>query len=210
MFRKQHGFTLIELMVTLVVLGIVIGVALPSFKSQILSNKAGALSEDLLEALNFARSEAIKQARPAQAGATARFITLCASANGTACSSNTSGWGDGFIVLVDYATTEATSPPVASIDAARPLTILRVWSKQDPKAAISVKHGANAGTPTSFIRYTSSGKLAARTVPASGVRILTKMKDKTDTDCLPNSARQIDIGVVGMVRVAKEKPDYCW
>lgn len=197
--RKQQGFTLIELMVTLVVLGILIAVGLPSFKSQILTNKSTALNEDILEALNFVRSEAIKQGQPGRAGASARFVTLCASSNGTACSSNTAGWGDGFIAVVDYATSESAVSPVLT-DATHPAaTVLRAWSSQDAKAAISVKHSTTS-TPTSFIRYVSSGKLAARTTPPKGITITTKMKDKTDTDCLINSARQIDISVVGMIR----------
>lgn len=203
--RKQQGFTLIELMVTLVVLGILIAVGLPSFKSQILTNKSTALNEDLMEALNFVRSEAVKQGQPGRAGASARFVTLCASSDGATCSSDTTKWGDGFIAIVDYATAENANP--AKNPATSTYTVLRTWSSQDAKAAISIKHGANAGTPTSFIRYTSSGKLAARTTPPSAVVIRTKMKDKTDTDCVLNSGQKIEIGVVGMMRVVDKS---CW
>lgn len=202
--RKQQGFTLIELMVTLVVLGVVLTLGLSGFNKQILSNRSAAFGEDFMAALSFARSETIRQGQ----GGGARFITLCASADGVNCSNNTAGWGAGFIAVVDYATAEKLPPNLANPALPDdPPTVLKVWPKQDAKAVISVRHGVNAATPTSFIRYTKSGKLAARTVPASPIIIRTKMTDKTATDCLANSGKQIEISIVGMVRVANTN---CW
>lgn len=57
----SRGFTLIELMVTLVVIVILATLAVPSFRGFIANQQVKTASYDLLAALNYARSEAIKR-----------------------------------------------------------------------------------------------------------------------------------------------------
>jgi type IV fimbrial biogenesis protein FimT len=57
----SKGYTLLELMVTVTIVGILMGVAVPSFTSVIDSNRLTTYANDLVTALNFARSEAIKR-----------------------------------------------------------------------------------------------------------------------------------------------------
>lgn len=59
--KRFNGFTLIELVVTLAIAGIVLGVAIPSFNSMMASNRLTAYANQLLTALNLARSEAVKR-----------------------------------------------------------------------------------------------------------------------------------------------------
>lgn len=58
---KYKGFTLIELMITITVLGIIVAIALPGFKSIIDGRKLVGATDNLYAALQYARSEAIKQ-----------------------------------------------------------------------------------------------------------------------------------------------------
>ena len=58
---QQHGFSLIELMITLVILIIVAGFAIPSFMRTIEDNRITTQANSFLADLNFARSEAIKR-----------------------------------------------------------------------------------------------------------------------------------------------------
>jgi type IV fimbrial biogenesis protein FimT len=58
---KHSGFTLIELMVTIGIAGILMSIALPGFKSVVADNKLTSNINQLVSALNLARSEAVKR-----------------------------------------------------------------------------------------------------------------------------------------------------
>jgi type IV pilus assembly protein PilE len=51
--RKQFGFTLTEMMVTIVILGIVVGVAFPAYKNQVSSTRRSAAAGCLNEYAQF-------------------------------------------------------------------------------------------------------------------------------------------------------------
>jgi type IV fimbrial biogenesis protein FimT len=55
------GFTLIEIMVSLAVLGVLIAVAIPSFSNTIKRYRINAIRDELITSLQFARSEAIRR-----------------------------------------------------------------------------------------------------------------------------------------------------
>lgn len=62
--RRQRGFTLIELMITVIVLAIVASVAFPGFQRLAENNRVTAETNKLLSAFKLARSEAIRLAAP--------------------------------------------------------------------------------------------------------------------------------------------------
>lgn len=59
--QKQFGFTLMELMITVTVLGVLAAIALPSFQSIIEKRRLVGAADNLFSSLQYARSEAIKQ-----------------------------------------------------------------------------------------------------------------------------------------------------
>ena len=58
---RQPGFTLVELMITLTVVGILIGAALPNMRDFIRNNRLSGGVNDMLHSIQVARSEAIKR-----------------------------------------------------------------------------------------------------------------------------------------------------
>lgn len=57
----KHGFSLVELMVTLTVAAILLGIGIPSFSTLITNQRLGTAASDFLNAINLARSEAIQR-----------------------------------------------------------------------------------------------------------------------------------------------------
>jgi prepilin-type N-terminal cleavage/methylation domain-containing protein len=58
---RSYGFTLIELMVVITVLGIVTALAVPSFSTLIENNRITTMTNDLNATLQYARSEAVRR-----------------------------------------------------------------------------------------------------------------------------------------------------
>jgi len=62
--ERVKGFTLIELMVTLVIAGVLLSIAIPSFQNMVIDSRLNAAAGDIADAVRLARSEALKRNRP--------------------------------------------------------------------------------------------------------------------------------------------------
>lgn len=87
----QRGFTLTETLVTLSVLGGLLAMAVTSIGDLIHDLRLAGVSNDVLQQLYLARSEAIKRNTR---------VVLCKSANGDACAEE-GGWEQGWILFQD-------------------------------------------------------------------------------------------------------------
>ena len=58
---KKSGFTVIEMLLTISIMGIVLSIGAPSFSAITRSSDMIANSSDIVTALNYARIEAIKR-----------------------------------------------------------------------------------------------------------------------------------------------------
>lgn len=88
---RQHGFTLVELVVTIALLAILTTLAIPSFSEMLRQWRRDSATRELTTTLQMARSEAIK---------TSRQMVVCPSTDGTSCAAVTE-WNTGWILFVD-------------------------------------------------------------------------------------------------------------
>ncbi|MCP5132162.1 MAG: GspH/FimT family pseudopilin [Gammaproteobacteria bacterium] len=96
--NRKCGFTLLELIMTLAIAAIVITLGVPGFQEVIRNNRITAQTNELITALNLARSEAIKRGVPVTMCKTSYSVT--ATSPPTAC--NTSAdWQQGWIIYAD-------------------------------------------------------------------------------------------------------------
>lgn len=91
--KRENGFTIYELMITVVIVGLVVALGLPNLGSVSRDNRITVAASDLQNAFKLARSEAIRASNT---------ITLCASDNAMADDADCRGdWQDGYIVFND-------------------------------------------------------------------------------------------------------------
>lgn len=99
--HRHKGFTLLELLVAVVVLGVVLTLGVPAFTQFIQINRMASGVNDLVATLHSARTEAVK--RKTLAGANAA-VSICASADwntaGPSCDA-AGNFRDGWITFAD-------------------------------------------------------------------------------------------------------------
>ncbi|MCO7233781.1 MULTISPECIES: GspH/FimT family pseudopilin [unclassified Cobetia] len=89
--RAMHGFTLVELMVTIAVLAIISTVAVPAWQGFITRQEVASTTETLTTALNYARSTAVTRGRQ---------VSVCPlSGDGSRCE-DTTAWNNGWAVVL--------------------------------------------------------------------------------------------------------------
>ena len=91
--RTQKGFTLYELLITVLIVGVVLSLGIPNMSEFTANSRITSTANDLHAAFHLARSEAARAKDN---------ITICASANSMDAAADCGGtWDQGFIVFVD-------------------------------------------------------------------------------------------------------------
>ena len=89
---STQGFSLVELMVTVAVLSLITAIAIPSFSEILDSSKLASVAGELASDFSLARTEAARRGKR---------VTVCASSDGSTCSSSATDWNIGWIVFGD-------------------------------------------------------------------------------------------------------------
>jgi prepilin-type N-terminal cleavage/methylation domain-containing protein len=91
--RSQTGFTLYELLVTLLIVGVVLTLGIPNLSDFTRNSRITSTANDLHASFLMARSESARAKTN---------ITICASSNSMDAGANCQGtWDQGFIVFID-------------------------------------------------------------------------------------------------------------
>lgn len=171
--RGQTGFTLIELMITLVILAVVLAVTAPSFFSIIKNNRLRTQADRIVTTLNLARSEAVKRNAD---------VILCASSDGATC---TGSLAEGWLLFADLTPT----PTNGALDSGD--IIIRVFESLPVGYTITGTDGAS--DYASSIIYSPDGSSDPK---APAMYLCSPDKDAA-------AAWMIDVTIVGRTAVSQ-------
>ena len=90
-FQRPSGLTLVELLVVIALVAMAATLAAPAFIGTLATSRVQSAAQNLKQALDFMRSEAIRRGHN---------IVACPSTNGTTCTGGTA-WAGGWLVWAD-------------------------------------------------------------------------------------------------------------
>lgn len=121
----SKGFTLVEMMITIVVAVVLVGIAMPNFRSFMRRNNVTAQTNNLLADIQYARSEAVTQRR---------LVSVCAlapaPAGGVGCvAGGSSNFDNGWLIYTsstansDYSAADTSAQILRTTDAPRTVSV---------------------------------------------------------------------------------------
>ena len=179
---RSKGFTLIELMVTLVIAAILLVVGVPNFRDLMIRSRVSGQSQEFYGAISFARSEAIKRGN---------FVSICKSSDGSQCGGN---WSDGWIIFENK---DNDSPAVRDdIGGANEEPLLRVFPALPSGYTLNANSNFTnyitfdrigmANNMGAFIFCANSDESKAKAIIVDRTRVRTATD--TDGDGIPNKS----------------------
>ncbi len=169
--RGAQGFTLTELVIALVILGILTALGVPAYTEFVRNSRRAGVLNEFSAALNLARSEAVKRGVP---------VAVCRTADGANCGGT---WTAGWLVFVNL---DGDSPAV--VDAGE--TVLRSYRVADPAYTLTpnapftnfVAYQPNGGTNNTAGRFTYCDARGVRSARAVLINITGRPRLSQDVD----------------------------
>lgn len=193
---KVKGFTLLELMLTVTVAAIILGLGAPNMAEFIRNNRMTSSANDVLAALHMARTEAVKRRA---------WTVMCMSANPNASTPTCTAAGRGWIVFVDDADPTASSANDGNLVVdADEAVLLRHETAPDTITLTTAPNG-NRG----YIAFTASGfaRAVAAGTPLRSVRLCDSRGNTAIYGAGNSAARAITISQTGRPQVTRRVID---
>jgi two-component system sensor histidine kinase TctE len=101
--HRSRGYSLIELIVVMTIVGIVVGICVPSYKYVTNSNRVASEVNSLLGDMQYARSEAVKEGAPVSVcpGTGTMPVSGTTPKGSGTCSTSAANWQGGWFVFSD-------------------------------------------------------------------------------------------------------------
>jgi len=142
MWPRSAGFTMVELMVAVAILGILAGFAAPAFRDMMVNERVKSASFELTAALTVARSEAIK-----------RNVSVTLTPT-----SATTDWAAGWTMVAAGPTTLGTQGAFSSVVITGPTSIVYNRSgRSSSSATVTLEIASATGSSTVTPRCVSLG-----------------------------------------------------
>jgi type IV fimbrial biogenesis protein FimT len=149
--RGARGYSLVELIVVMTIVGVVIGIAVPSYKYVTNSNRVAAEINLLLGDMQYARSEAVKQGAPVSVCPGTATMPSGGTSTGS-CLTSGASWKGGWFVFSDVNGNGAFDSPgdqVLKIQPAFTSTDTFVSSDSSVKVVTFNREGFTTSIPAS-------------------------------------------------------------
>lgn len=192
--KNISGFTLIELMAVVVAMGFLMVVGVPNFQEFMKAGQITSVNNELVSAIQVARSGAIQLAEPA---------CVCSSSNTETATPSCSGsdnWEDGWISFVDVNTASATDCVYEPTDDD---ILLKSWNGENTTEGMTVRSDNPTINASDFIRFNSRGiPASAQGVSMQGMFVICD--DRGLTEGATVLGRGIILSASGSLRTTKD------
>lgn len=194
--KKNTGFTLTELMVTLVIVGILVVAGGPMLTSTLQGGQLVASTNELVSAIHISRSEAVKLNRK---------VTICVSNDGVKCL-DSKKWQEGWIVFVDSNGDRiGTGTACSSVADIASDCLLRAHGKiDDDLLSITGIHDSNS-TDIKWLTFTSRGQPKDGSATRSGIFSVCSF----DKGSSAVNSRAVVLSLPGRVRISDNATTTC-
>jgi type IV fimbrial biogenesis protein FimT len=188
-----RGFTVIELMLSLVVLAIIVALGAPALNNFVIQSRMTSQINELLADVSYARNEAATRGVR---------IGFCASANATSaaatCSSAVSDWANGRIVFVDVDGDGSRNTGSGSTE-----ILLKSSAALTGSSTMTVTWSGSGAAPASFQFRPYGGMATANSAVIGTSTITTNVTYKICPSTSGKEGRQLSIGMTGRPTITR-------